>query len=161
MLTQAPIPWITHLTGDRVSLSRIPPCRQRIFRPVRRALQVDEVDRRARAIERGRLIIAAGRARLDVFRHAYDLQIGAREAELDGRIGSASAELRQIPPRAIEEARLERRVEGELEALPSGGLLSGGSLAIVGDARRGRDHVGVWFGCARNHHARYRGRSSY
>lgn len=38
-------------------------------------------------------------------------QIGAREAELDGRIGSASAELRQIPPRAIEEARLQRRVE--------------------------------------------------
>lgn len=38
-------------------------------------------------------------------------QIGAREAELDGRIGSASSELRQIPPRAIEEARLQRRVE--------------------------------------------------
>jgi capsular exopolysaccharide synthesis family protein len=38
-------------------------------------------------------------------------QIGGREAELDGRIGSASGELRQIPPRAIEEARLQRRVE--------------------------------------------------
>lgn len=38
-------------------------------------------------------------------------QIGAREAELDGRIGSATSELRQIPPRAIEEARLQRRVE--------------------------------------------------
>ncbi|HVH12884.1 MAG TPA: polysaccharide biosynthesis tyrosine autokinase, partial [Longimicrobium sp.] len=38
-------------------------------------------------------------------------QIAGREEELDGRISSASTELRQIPPRAIEEARLERRVE--------------------------------------------------
>lgn len=40
-----------------------------------------------------------------------EAQIAGREAELDGRISSASTELRQIPPRAIEEARLERRVE--------------------------------------------------
>ena len=38
-------------------------------------------------------------------------QISAREGEMDGRIASASSELRQIPPRAIEEARLERRVQ--------------------------------------------------
>jgi polysaccharide biosynthesis transport protein len=37
-------------------------------------------------------------------------QIMDREADLRGRIGSASNELRQIPPRAIEEARLQRRV---------------------------------------------------
>jgi capsular exopolysaccharide synthesis family protein len=37
-------------------------------------------------------------------------QIAGREAELEGRISSASSELRQIPPRAIEEARLQRRV---------------------------------------------------
>lgn len=37
-------------------------------------------------------------------------QLADREAELEGRIGSASTELRQIPPRAIEEARLARRV---------------------------------------------------
>ncbi len=37
-------------------------------------------------------------------------QLAARESELRTRIGSASDELRQIPPRAIEEARLERRV---------------------------------------------------
>jgi capsular exopolysaccharide synthesis family protein len=35
-------------------------------------------------------------------------QLEARVAELDRRIGSASAELRQIPTRAIEEGRLER-----------------------------------------------------
>ena len=38
-------------------------------------------------------------------------QIAAREGELQGRIDGASTELRQIPPRAIEEARLQRRVE--------------------------------------------------
>ncbi len=38
------------------------------------------------------------------------MQLLNREAELESRIGSASSELRQIPPRAIEEARLERRV---------------------------------------------------
>ena len=38
-------------------------------------------------------------------------QLAAREGEMEGRIASASAELRRIPPRAIEEARLERRVE--------------------------------------------------
>jgi succinoglycan biosynthesis transport protein ExoP len=38
-------------------------------------------------------------------------QIAGREGELESRIGSASSELRQIPPRAIEEARLQRRVE--------------------------------------------------
>ncbi len=36
--------------------------------------------------------------------------IQAREQELDGRIGSASRDLRQIPPRAIEEARRRRDV---------------------------------------------------
>jgi polysaccharide biosynthesis transport protein len=45
-------------------------------------------------------------------RLARDLQtqILARENELRSRIGSASDELRQIPPRAIEEARLQRQV---------------------------------------------------
>jgi capsular exopolysaccharide synthesis family protein len=38
-------------------------------------------------------------------------QLAGREDEMEGRIASASAELRQIPPRAIEEARLERRVQ--------------------------------------------------
>jgi capsular exopolysaccharide synthesis family protein len=38
-------------------------------------------------------------------------ELAAREAELNGRIGSASRELQQIPPRAIQEARLERDVE--------------------------------------------------
>jgi polysaccharide biosynthesis transport protein len=37
-------------------------------------------------------------------------QLMSREGELRSRIGSASNELRLIPPRAIEEARLERRV---------------------------------------------------
>lgn len=37
-------------------------------------------------------------------------QLEARKAELDGRIASASRELRQIPPRVIQEARLEREV---------------------------------------------------
>jgi capsular exopolysaccharide synthesis family protein len=37
-------------------------------------------------------------------------ELEAREAELDRLIGSASGELQQIPPRAIEEARLERHV---------------------------------------------------
>jgi capsular exopolysaccharide synthesis family protein len=35
----------------------------------------------------------------------------SREEELSSRIDAASGELRQIPPRAIEEARLQRRVE--------------------------------------------------
>ncbi|HWO88352.1 MAG TPA: polysaccharide biosynthesis tyrosine autokinase [Gemmatimonadales bacterium] len=38
-------------------------------------------------------------------------ELTAREAELNGRIGSASRELQQIPPRAIQEARLQRDVE--------------------------------------------------
>ncbi|NIR44982.1 MAG: polysaccharide biosynthesis tyrosine autokinase [Gemmatimonadetes bacterium] len=38
-------------------------------------------------------------------------ELEAREAELDRQIASASGELQGIPPRAIEEARLERRVE--------------------------------------------------
>ena len=42
---------------------------------------------------------------------ALAAQLAAREGEMEGRIASASAELRQIPPRAIEEARLARRVE--------------------------------------------------
>jgi polysaccharide biosynthesis transport protein len=37
-------------------------------------------------------------------------QIGRREAEMDARLSSASGELRQIPERSIEEARLERSV---------------------------------------------------
>jgi hypothetical protein len=37
-------------------------------------------------------------------------ELGAREAELDRRIGSASQELRRIPSRAVEEARLRRSV---------------------------------------------------
>ncbi len=37
-------------------------------------------------------------------------QLNARQAELDSRIGSASRELRQIPPRQIQEARYEREV---------------------------------------------------
>jgi succinoglycan biosynthesis transport protein ExoP len=38
-------------------------------------------------------------------------ELSAREQELERLIGSASGELGQVPPRAIEEARLERRVE--------------------------------------------------
>ena len=38
-------------------------------------------------------------------------QLGAREAELNDVVESASAELRDIPPRISEEARLERHVE--------------------------------------------------
>ena len=38
-------------------------------------------------------------------------QLKAREASLESSINTASVELRQIPPRAIEEARLQRRVE--------------------------------------------------
>jgi capsular exopolysaccharide synthesis family protein len=38
------------------------------------------------------------------------LELQQREAELGGRIGSASGELQQIPPRAIEEARKKRNV---------------------------------------------------
>lgn len=37
-------------------------------------------------------------------------ELEVREAELNGMIGSASGELQQIPPRAIEEARLQRHV---------------------------------------------------
>jgi tyrosine-protein kinase Etk/Wzc len=37
-------------------------------------------------------------------------EVSARQAELEGRIGSASQELQQIPPRAIHEARLRRDV---------------------------------------------------
>lgn len=37
-------------------------------------------------------------------------QLLAREAEIAERIGAATIDLRQIPPRAIEEARLERQV---------------------------------------------------
>jgi polysaccharide biosynthesis transport protein len=40
----------------------------------------------------------------------YRAQMQARENDMQSQIGSASAELRQIPPRAIEEARLERQV---------------------------------------------------
>ncbi|HET9982676.1 MAG TPA: GNVR domain-containing protein [Longimicrobiales bacterium] len=40
-----------------------------------------------------------------------DKELGARESSLDGMIGSASATLRDIPPRAVEQARLRRRVE--------------------------------------------------
>ncbi len=39
-----------------------------------------------------------------------EAQLLDREAELEARIASASGELRQIPPRAIEEARLQRQV---------------------------------------------------
>lgn len=38
-------------------------------------------------------------------------ELEAREADLNGMIGAASSELQQIPPRAIEEARLQRHVE--------------------------------------------------
>jgi len=38
-------------------------------------------------------------------------ELAAREQELERLIGSASGELGEVPPRAIEEARLERRVE--------------------------------------------------
>ena len=37
-------------------------------------------------------------------------EVAARQQELDGRIASASGELQQIPPRAIQEARLRRDV---------------------------------------------------
>jgi succinoglycan biosynthesis transport protein ExoP len=37
-------------------------------------------------------------------------RLASQEAAADGRIGSASNELQQIPPRAIEEARLQRQV---------------------------------------------------
>ena len=37
-------------------------------------------------------------------------ELTAREADLNARIGSASRELRQIPPRMIQEARLDRQV---------------------------------------------------
>jgi hypothetical protein len=48
--------------------------RQRIFRPVAEVLQIDEVDRRARAIEGCPPIIAVGRPVLDFRRHAPDLE---------------------------------------------------------------------------------------
>lgn len=38
-------------------------------------------------------------------------ELAAREAAIDGLIGSASGQLRDVPPRAIEEARRKRRVE--------------------------------------------------
>jgi capsular exopolysaccharide synthesis family protein len=37
-------------------------------------------------------------------------ELASQEAEAESRIGSASGELREIPPRAIEEARLQRQV---------------------------------------------------
>jgi len=43
-------------------------------------------------------------------------QLAARETELDRRLGAASRSLRQIPARAIEEARL-RRTLGMAEEL--------------------------------------------
>lgn len=39
-----------------------------------------------------------------------EMQLLDRERELEARIGSASTELRAIPPRAIEEARLKRQI---------------------------------------------------
>lgn len=39
-----------------------------------------------------------------------DSEMGAREREIDAMLGSASDQLRSIPPRSTEEARLERRV---------------------------------------------------
>ena len=42
--------------------------------------------------------------------NALVAQLNTRQAELDSRIGSASRELRQIPPRQIQEARYSREV---------------------------------------------------
>ena len=47
---------------------------QRILRPVADVLEIDEVDRRPRAIERGAVVIAVRRAVLDLGRHAADLE---------------------------------------------------------------------------------------
>jgi len=41
---------------------------------------------------------------------ALAAELGEQQRDLDGQIATASTELRQIPPRSIEEARLERRV---------------------------------------------------
>ncbi|HEX2188624.1 MAG TPA: polysaccharide biosynthesis tyrosine autokinase [Longimicrobiaceae bacterium] len=42
---------------------------------------------------------------------ALSSELAAREAALDGLIGSASSQIQQIPPRAIEEARRQRNVD--------------------------------------------------
>lgn len=65
----------------------------------------------------GEISVLEGRT---IPRIAGELRQGllAREELLDQRVGSASRELEQIPPRAIEEARLQRRVQiaGDLHA---------------------------------------------
>ncbi len=48
--------------------------RQRVFRPVADVLQIDEVDRRTAAIERGAVVIAVRRAILDLDRHRADFE---------------------------------------------------------------------------------------
>lgn len=50
------------------------------------------------------------RATIPALSNELRAQILDRERELESRIGAATSELRQIPPRAIEEARLERQV---------------------------------------------------
>lgn len=50
--------------------------------------------------------VAIPRAALEL-----DTQLAAQDRDMSARIESASTELREIPPRAIEEARLQRRVE--------------------------------------------------
>ena len=56
-------------------------------------------------------IAALQRTTIPAITQVLQDELAAREAELERRIGSASRELQQIPPRAIQEARLQRDVE--------------------------------------------------
>jgi hypothetical protein len=60
---------------------------QRIFRPVVHRLEIDPVDRRARPIERGAVVIAVGRAILDVGGHRADHQ------RIVGNVGKGARQL--------------------------------------------------------------------